>query len=229
MFERRKVRRGPFDSDDESEEEKKVEESSEDEEEDAPPAKRAKQGEEEDAKADVEPTPESSEADAFFASMMKGRPSAPKSNSNASSKLGVPASWLNSGSTNSPTSDSTDESDKTVPLDGPKKVVVKERYEFAGEQIEVERTVDEKEAANMQAKKSASGLGGLLDQLKGKNKISTLKKTKLDWNQYTEENGYEDEFVKNRKDGYIQKQEFLQSAEAAETAAYIAGRARARK
>jgi len=112
-------------------------------------------------------------------------------------------------------------------LSGPQTVTIKERFEFAGEKIEVERKVDIKEAEMLQAKKAASGLGDLLDHLKGKSKITTLQKSKLDWNQFTEEEGLEDEFVKNRKDGYIQKQEFLQNAEAAETAAYRAGRAKA--
>lgn len=161
--------------------------------------------------------------------MMKGRPSTTtSSNTGASNKLGVPASWLTSDTATSITEHKDENSDAKAAVES-KRIVVKQRYEFAGEKIEIESEINEKEAALLQAKKSASGLGGILDQLKGKNKISTLQKTKLDWNQFTTEEGLEDEFTQNRKDGYIQKKEFLQNAEAAETAAYIAGRSRANR
>lgn len=226
---RRPKRRGPFDSDDESEEEQITEEADDEPDQDAPPAKRAKQQEDEEERPTAAQSKESSEADAFFAAMMKGRPStSTPTTSGSSNKLGVPASWLTSDTPTSITESKDDDKDAKS-LEGPKKILVKQRYEFAGEKIEIEQEVDQKEAAALQAKQSASGLGGILDQLKGKNKISTLQKTKLDWNQFTTDEGLEDEFTKNRKDGYIQKKEFLQNAEAAETAAYIAGRTASRR
>lgn len=169
----------------------------------------------------------------FFA-MMKagiGVPSTAKRTSapaEESSKLGIPSHWLQSSSSEAPTAAAADERPATLSSE-PEKLVFKEQFEFAGEKVEVVRMINQDEAAELRAKKSASGLDGLLGQLKGKNKISTLQKTKIDWNKFTEDEGLEDEFTKNRKDGYIQKKEFLQNAEAAETAAYIAGRARARK
>ena len=101
-------------------------------------------------------------------------------------------------------------------LAGPETVTIKETYEFAGQQVEVERKVGVQEAAALREKKAASGLGDILDQLKGKNKITTLQKSKLDWNQFTEEANLEDEFSQNRKDGYLAKQEFLKTVDAAE-------------
>ena len=168
---------------------------------------------------------------AFFQMMTKStsstKPASPSPTvSSSSSKLGIPASWLKSSE---PEGSALAREEPTVELSGPQKVTIKERYEFAGEKIEVERSVDVKEAEALQAKKAGSGLGDLLDQLKGKSKINTLQKSKLDWNQYTEDHGLSDEFEKNRKDGYIQKQEFLQNAEAAETAAYQAGKAKAQR
>lgn len=166
---------------------------------------------------------------AFFAMMKQGKTSKPVSSasSNGGSKLAMPSSWLQPKATDAESK--VDSEEIVTTLTGPQKVTLKERYEFAGEQIEVERTVDLKEAADLKAKQSASGLGGILDHLKGKHKITTLQKSKLDWNQFTDQEGLEDEFNQNRKDGYIQKQEFLHSAEAAETAAYLAGKAKARR
>jgi hypothetical protein len=178
----------------------------------------------------AESAAESSDPLAFFAMMKKGSANSKSSSASTTTstgKLAMPASWLQSKKDNAvvDTETSADASLST----GSSKIAVKQRYEFAGEQIEVEHLLDAKEAAELKAAQSVSGLGSLLDQLKGKNKITTLQKSKLDWNQFTDQEGLEDEFTKNRKDGYIQKQEFLQNAEAAETAAYLAGKARARR
>lgn len=176
-------------------------------------------------------TSDTSDSLAFFQMMSKSASSTKSASpaptvSPSSSKLGIPASWLKSTESDA---SSTADPEQIATLSTQQKVTIKERYEFAGEKIEVERKVDVREAEMLQAKKAGSGLGDLLDQLKGKSKINTLQKSKLDWNQFTEDQGLADEFEKNRKDGYIQKQEFLQNAEAAETAAYMAGKAKARR
>lgn len=178
---------------------------------------------------------------AFYALMKKSttpKPSTSGSASTASSggvsvpkgdvKMAVPASWLAADTTATEQEDSAGaEKSSSLEYDD-KKVMVKESYEYAGQRIEIERKVDAKEAADLNSKKGASGLGNLLDQLKGKNRITTLQKSKLDWNQFTDVEGLEDEFVKNRKDGYLGKQEFLQSVDAAEHEAARQVRAKAR-
>jgi hypothetical protein len=39
--------------------------------------------------------------------------------------------------------------------------------------------------------------------------INTYQKTKMDWDNYTKEQKLDAEFEKNRKDGYIQKKQFM--------------------
>lgn len=43
------------------------------------------------------------------------------------------------------------------------------------------------------------GLSNLLGQLNKKNKLSTLEKSKLDWNTYKKEEGIEEEIVSHNK------------------------------
>jgi len=62
------------------------------------------------------------------------------------------------------------------------------------------------------------GLGGIsavLSQLGKKPKISTLEKSKLDWEGFKKEEGIEDEIQSHNrgKDGYLEKQDFLQRAD----------------
>ncbi|XP_072013930.1 craniofacial development protein 1-like [Amphiura filiformis] len=63
--------------------------------------------------------------------------------------------------------------------------------------------------------KRPGGLSSVLGQLGKKSKISTLEKSKLDWNQFKAKEGIEDEltaFVKG-KSGYVEKQNFLARAD----------------
>lgn len=98
-------------------------------------------------------------------------------------------------------------------------VVVKEIFEYAGEQVVVEKVVTEPPTG--QTSKSGlpkgrsvagGGLGSVLGALNKKNKISTLDKTKLDWDRFKKQEGIsEDLSTFNRgKDGYLERQDFLQ-------------------
>lgn len=112
------------------------------------------------------------------------------------------------------------------------KVKVVQALEFAGETIMVEKEVaaDSKEAKSFAAlqrlqdgssqektpalkDKKPIGALGVLNQLTNKKqKISTLEKSKLDWERYKQERGIGQELqTHNRgKDGYMEKQAFLE-------------------
>lgn len=59
---------------------------------------------------------------------------------------------------------------------------------------------------------SKLGLSKILNQIGKKDKMSTLAKSQLDWNNFKKSEGIEEEIkMHNRgKDGYLEKQDFLQ-------------------
>ncbi|KAF7407619.1 hypothetical protein HZH66_002156 [Vespula vulgaris] len=123
------------------------------------------------------------------------------------------------------------------------KVKITKIFEFAGEEVKVEKevSVDSAEArlsltsAENSMKTDAStspagrgrgggrgikrgGLGGIssvLGQIGKKAKISTLEKSKLDWDNYKKQENLEEEIITHNrgKDGYLERQDFLQRAD----------------
>ncbi|XP_056634800.1 craniofacial development protein 1 [Diorhabda sublineata] len=113
----------------------------------------------------------------------------------------------------------------TSEIKHPNKVKVTQVFEFAGEEVKVEKEVsaDSAEARllgnsrdkQVHGTKRATGLSGIsnvLNQLTKKQKISTLEKTKLDWDSYKKDNNIEEELqtFNKGKDGYLERQDFLQ-------------------
>ncbi|XP_012259652.2 craniofacial development protein 1 [Athalia rosae] len=119
------------------------------------------------------------------------------------------------------------------------KVKITKLFEFAGEEIRVEKEVpvdcaearlnlpstDSRSNATPSSKGGGNergfrkgGLGGIasvLGQLGKKTKISTLEKSKLDWDSYKREENIGEEISTHNKgkDGYLEKQDFLQRAD----------------
>ncbi|KAL7682938.1 putative SWR1-complex protein 5/Craniofacial development protein [Plasmopara halstedii] len=54
------------------------------------------------------------------------------------------------------------------------------------------------------------GLDKVLESLDEPKKVSTMVKTSLDWDKFKEKEGIEDELTHYTKDGYLERQEFLQ-------------------
>ncbi|KAF1331560.1 Uncharacterized protein FI667_g4142, partial [Globisporangium splendens] len=75
---------------------------------------------------------------------------------------------------------------------------------FAGVEYSVSKTV------NPAAKASAKGIDQVLASLDAPKKVSTMEKTSMDWDKFKEVEGIEEELHQYTKDGYIEKQEFLQ-------------------
>jgi len=112
------------------------------------------------------------------------------------------------------------------------KVKITQIFEFAGEEVKVEKEVDAHSAearllsskrlpeTSQQNKASRSkgglsGIGNVLSQLGKKQKISVLEKTKLDWDKFKKDEDIEEELqVHNKgKDGYLDRQDFLERAD----------------
>lgn len=93
------------------------------------------------------------------------------------------------------------------------KVKIKEVFEFAGEEVIVEKEVPadsvearlQKPSSSETSKdvkgksRSSGGLKSILNQLGKKTKISTLEKSKIDWDRYKKEEQIEDELAAHNK------------------------------
>lgn len=105
-------------------------------------------------------------------------------------------------------------------------------FEFAGEAVEVTEEIPESKEPTQKisiatsngnvgpskpfpGRSSGGGLGAVLSQIGKKNKLSTLEKTKLDWNSFKRNQGIEEELQTHNKgkDGYLERQDFLQRAD----------------
>lgn len=102
--------------------------------------------------------------------------------------------------------------------------VVTELFEFAGEAVEVKKEVPIEMPSPVtaqvvrSARPSAQKVGGLtsvLGQLGKKNKLSVLEKSKLDWDNFKQKEGIAEQLQTHNKgkDGYLEKQDFLQRAD----------------
>ncbi|XP_065367519.1 craniofacial development protein 1 [Calliphora vicina] len=120
------------------------------------------------------------------------------------------------------------------------KIVVTEVVDFAGEEVHIERVIDassikeNKAAAIPPAKKqpfsrimpgvgikrtlptaatsSGVGLGSVLNQLGKKKKLSVLEKSQMDWKSFKQTEGIDEQLqtFNKGKDGYLERQDFLQ-------------------
>ncbi|XP_036246393.1 craniofacial development protein 1 [Molothrus aeneus] len=129
-----------------------------------------------------------------------------------------------------------EENSGNKPQEKPKdsgKVTITKTFDFAGEEIKVTKEVDSnskeaksflKQQEKLQAAapaslptvsgvKRPSGMSSLLGKIGAKKqKMSTLEKSKLDWENFKEEEGIVEELaIHNRgKDGYIERKAFLE-------------------
>lgn len=86
-----------------------------------------------------------------------------------------------------------------------KKIKVMEILEFAGEQMRVEKEIsaDSKQAKNLLQKsattKPKGGLSSVLSQIGKKTKITTLEKSKMDWEQFKKQENIAEDLEKYNK------------------------------
>ena len=90
---------------------------------------------------------------------------------------------------------------------------IQENVKFAGTMISVSRTIDKssKEANQIGLEKlPQSNLDKIVDELKNNKKtINTVVKSSYDWDKFKNEKGIGEELEKYAKDGYVEKQQFL--------------------
>ena len=116
-----------------------------------------------------------------------------------------------------------------------KTITISQTYDFAGENVEIIKSVDRdsKEGKkflkqenetnfgisnkkNIITKRNASGLNSIMGVISGKKpKLGCLDKSKMDWNKYVEEEGIKEELQTHNKgkEGYVEKQMFLERAD----------------
>lgn len=93
-----------------------------------------------------------------------------------------------------------------------KKEEVIEIRKFAGREIQVKKTIGAGESELYQSKsnKPQSSLEKVLADIKGPSGVSTVAKSSIDWDNYKEEEGLNDELRGVSKDGQLGKKDFLQ-------------------
>ncbi|KAG8286942.1 Craniofacial development protein 1 [Homalodisca vitripennis] len=109
---------------------------------------------------------------------------------------------------------------KTPLTEKENKAVVTEIFEFAGEKIKVEKKLPPQPSGRGRGGvvtargrgRGGGGLASLIGQLGRKNKLSTLEKSKLDWDRFKKEEGIEEDLQTHNKgkEGFLEKQDFLQ-------------------
>lgn len=99
------------------------------------------------------------------------------------------------------------------------KRTVTEIFDYAGEVVKVTKEVEivdtKTPGSSCKGKTGGSKLGEILNQIGKKNKISTIEKTKLDWNSFKRNEGLEEEIqtFNKGKHGYLERQDFLERAD----------------
>lgn len=88
---------------------------------------------------------------------------------------------------------------------------VTEVRKFAGKDIIVNKTVLDVSSNKKQqaSSSSSSSLDAVLETLKGPKVLSTVTKSSMDWDNFKEKEGLEDDLAAASKDGYLARKDFL--------------------
>lgn len=157
--------------------------------------------------------------DDVWADFMKDTGFRPKNGKNNTS-LSSSNSRVNQANNNKPNGPSENPNEKQSTQKPAEKVKITQLFEFAGEEVRVEKEVasnsaearllnktpDEIPKTSRGSKRGGlSGISGVLSQLGKKPKISTLEKSKLDWDKFKKEENIEEELETHNKgkDGYV--------------------------
>eukprot|EP01125_Pyxidicula_operculata_P019924 TRINITY_DN7258_c0_g1_i1.p1 TRINITY_DN7258_c0_g1~~TRINITY_DN7258_c0_g1_i1.p1 ORF type:complete len:248 (-),score=75.97 TRINITY_DN7258_c0_g1_i1:54-797(-) len=88
-----------------------------------------------------------------------------------------------------------------------------EKYKFAGEEFLVPKS-DPSTSGPSSAKKKGGNLSSILSNLQQPKKLSTIQKSSMDWSKFKSVHTELNEELENaKKDGYLEKQSFLQRAD----------------
>ncbi|XP_031420237.1 craniofacial development protein 1 [Clupea harengus] len=192
----------------------------------------SEKGAEEEPTVEPEPKEEKKQkkADDLWASFLSDVGQRPKTSTtptstSTSQKLAV---------TDSSDKEGLSENKKEAPKEkAPSKITITKVFDFAGEEVRVTKEVeaDSKEAKSYLMEEEGSsqseatshgpgpsvkrpaGVSGILNRIGGKKqKMSTLEKSRLDWDTFKDEEGISDELaIHNRgKEGYVERKNFLE-------------------
>ncbi|KAK7853909.1 craniofacial development protein 1 [Quercus suber] len=131
-------------------------------------------------------------------------------------KARVDAMWeqMNKGTPNKTPNFFLNKPRSTVNKKSKNSSTITEVRDFAGQEIEVKKLVDadSKEASEKAKGAAPSAVDAVLEQIKKKQKLSVLDKSKKDWGEFKEEKGLEEELdaYKKSSNQYLEKVSFLQ-------------------
>ncbi|XP_050075333.1 craniofacial development protein 1 [Anopheles maculipalpis] len=177
---------------------------------------KASQSDEEKDKEELDEEEEKRRTDALWADFLGGG-----SSSNSSPQKGKTTTTKVAEVKKSVPEVKSTPSAKAAPEN--KRPTVAQLFEFAGEQIVLTEDNNGKvnEASSAVLKPSipktvtpraSGGLGSVLSQISKKTQLSTLEKTKLDWNSFKRSQGIEEELQTHNKgkDGFLERRDFLE-------------------
>ncbi|CAH1398108.1 unnamed protein product [Nezara viridula] len=104
---------------------------------------------------------------------------------------------------------------KSQPIPKPEPAKVTQVLTFAGEEVRIEKPAPVGESSKRGGRASTGGLSSVLSMIGKKGKLSTLEKSKLDWDSFKAKEGIVEDLERHNKgrNGYLEKQDFLQRAD----------------
>lgn len=104
---------------------------------------------------------------------------------------------------------------KSQPTPKPEPAKVTQVLTFAGEEVRIEKPAPVGEPSRRGGRASTGGLSSVLSLIGKKGKLSTLEKSKLDWDSFKNKEGIAEDLERHNKgrNGYLEKQDFLQRAD----------------
>ncbi|XP_014368983.2 nucleolar GTP-binding protein 2 [Papilio machaon] len=171
-------------------------------------------------KVETKPEDEKKREDDLWAMFLEGTDTKPKSANNSKTET-QPTKTITKCDTSKNTSTNNTKTSTETDKEKERRI-----FEFAGETIIVENNVIKEKIKTTETSPSVSktipsrsrgggGLSNVLGQLNKKNKLSTLEKSKLDWDTFKKEEDIEAEIKSHNKgkQGYLERQDFLARAD----------------
>jgi len=117
--------------------------------------------------------------------------------------------------------------EKTEEHSDPSKIKVTQVFDFAGESVKVTKELDKDskeakkilkqnpDAASGEKRPATGGLAAMMDSLTKKKKMGCLDKSSMDWKKFVDKEGLKEDLETHNKgkDGYVNKQTFLEEVD----------------
>lgn len=126
-------------------------------------------------------------------------------------KFNIPMSWLESKEDPAPSS--IEKLEETTASSSINEEMPVKSDTTNNDKTLIETAEKPKSKPSIQSKGSKGTLAETLSKLKNQNKVSSLQKSREQWDSFTKEENLESELEANKKDGYLQKITFLQETD----------------